>query len=104
MVILPFIVFFAMTLSQSNLVAPALPMLADSMGGCQRMRQPLRGRVFAKDLILYAPILFLSRVLTGFSKKNIQQQLNLGASPQLECWPALVQFVFDLTYGIAIQI
>ena len=27
---------------------------------------------------------------------------NLGATPQLECWPALVQFVVDLTYVIAL--
>ena len=33
------------------------------------MRQPLRGHVFAKDLVIYAPILFLSRFLTRFSKK-----------------------------------
>ena len=28
---------------------------------------------------------------------------NLGTSPQLECWPALVQLVVDLMYVIALQ-
>jgi hypothetical protein len=35
-VILPFIVFFAMTFSQSNLVAPALPILTDSIGAVKK--------------------------------------------------------------------
>jgi len=29
---------------------------------------------------------------------------NLGNSPQLECWPALGQFVVDMTYDIVPQI